>query len=346
MLGELRPPSDDLQYPSQACKMMGYAATASTGSRSCTTKAANWRCKTQERQSRIMHTVRAAEAEEQARAQAELQRRQAFEQLQERFGGQLTSALIRLGTAAEQVRREFIATFGPAVASLVDGITGFIERNRGALTGLFQDIQRQFAALGGDAQLGTVLQTLLDLGRQAASMITGALIPAFQTFMGFLDRVAFLINAAFGTEMTGKQILMAGIILKLAGVFAIVTGAIRSAFAVLSLLVALFGPWGLAIAGVVAGLSLLAAAVDWQGLFNAARAALDGGVARVLGWTGHLNIGNESFALRADDRATADRLVRFAMRKQTARAGRMPGYFWRSALRWLGAGVRPPRVLE
>jgi hypothetical protein len=40
-----------------------------------------------------------------------------------------------------------------------------------------------------------------------------------------------------------------------------------------------------------------------------------------------LNIGNDSFALRADDRATADRLVRFAMRKQTARAGRMPGYF-------------------
>jgi hypothetical protein len=199
--------------------------------------------------------------------------------------------LIRLGAAAEQVRREFIATFGPAVASLVDGITGFIERNRGALTGLFQDIQRQFAALGGDAQLGTVLQTLLDVGRQAASMITGALIPAFQTFMGVLDRVASLINAAFGTEMTGKQILMAGIILKLAGVFAIVTGAIRSGFAVLSLLVALFGPWGLAIAGVVAGLTLLATAVDWQGLFNAARAAVDGIIAafqampeRVLGF--------------------------------------------------------------
>jgi hypothetical protein len=61
-----------------------------------------------------------------------------------------------------------------------------------------------------------------------------------------------------------------------------IAGAIRSAFAVLSLLVALFGPWGLAIAGVVAGLTLLAAAVDWQGLFNAARAA-----ARVLGSTGH-----------------------------------------------------------
>jgi hypothetical protein len=233
----------------------------------------------QERQSRIMRAVRAAEAEEQARAQAELQRRQAFEQLQERFGGQLTSALIRLGAAAEQVRREFVATFGPSVASLVDGISGFIERNRSALTGLFQDIQRQFAALGGDAELGTVLQTLLDLGRQAASVVTGALIPAFQAFMGVLDRVASLINAAFGTEMTGKQILMAGIILKLAGVFAIVTGAIRSAFAVLSLLVALFGPWGLAIAGVVAGLTLLAAAVDWQGLFNAARAAVDGIIA-------------------------------------------------------------------
>jgi hypothetical protein len=231
----------------------------------------------QERQSRIMRAVRAAEAE--ARAQAELQRQQAFEQLQERFGGQLTSALIRLGAAAEQVRREFIATFGPSVASLVDGITGFIERNRSALTGLFQDIQRQFAALGEDAELGNVLQTLLDLGRQAASMVTGALIPAFQTFMGLLDRLASFLNAVFGTEMTGKQILMAGIILKLAGVFAIVTGAIRSAFAVLSLLVALFGPWGLAIAGVVAGLTLLAAAVDWKGLFNAARAAVDGIIA-------------------------------------------------------------------
>jgi hypothetical protein len=40
-----------------------------------------------------------------------------------------------------------------------------------------------------------------------------------------------------------------------------------------------------------------------------------------------LNIGNESFALRTDDRTTADRLVRFATRKQTARAGRMPSYF-------------------
>jgi hypothetical protein len=48
---------------------------------------------------------------------------------------------------------------------------------------------------------------------------------------------------------------------------------------VLSLLVALFGPWGLAIAGVVAGLALLAAAVDWQALFNAARAAVDGIIA-------------------------------------------------------------------
>jgi len=30
---------------SQACKMMGYVATASTDSRSCTTKAANWPCR-------------------------------------------------------------------------------------------------------------------------------------------------------------------------------------------------------------------------------------------------------------------------------------------------------------
>jgi hypothetical protein len=227
----------------------------------------------QERQSRIMRAVRAAEAEEQARAQAELQRRQALEQLQARFGAQLTSSLIRLGSAAEQVRREFIQTFGPAVASLVDGISGFIERNRGALTGLFQDIQRQFSALGGDAQFASVLQTMLDLARQAAGMITGALIPAFQTFIGFLDRVAALINAAFGTEMTGKQILMAGIILKLAGVFGIVSGAVRSVFAVLSLLVALFGPWGLAIAGVIAALTLLATVVDWQRLLSAAKGA-------------------------------------------------------------------------
>ena len=30
---------------SQACKMMGYRATASTASRSFTTPAANWRCR-------------------------------------------------------------------------------------------------------------------------------------------------------------------------------------------------------------------------------------------------------------------------------------------------------------
>jgi hypothetical protein len=131
----------------------------------------------QERQSRIMRAVREAEAEEQARAQAELQRRQAMEQLQARLGGQLTSSLIRLGTVAEQVRQEFIQTFGPAVDSLVDGVTSFIERNRGALTQLFDDIRRQFAALGGDAEVSTVLQALLDLAREAASMITGALFP-------------------------------------------------------------------------------------------------------------------------------------------------------------------------
>ena len=37
---------------SQACKMMGYSATASTASRSCTTKAANWRCRRSAAQSR------------------------------------------------------------------------------------------------------------------------------------------------------------------------------------------------------------------------------------------------------------------------------------------------------
>jgi phage-related protein len=229
----------------------------------------------QEQQSRIMRAVREAEADEQASAQAELQRRQAMEQLQARLGGQLTSSLIQLGTAAVQVRQEFIQTFGPAVASLVDGVTSFIERNRGALTQLFDDIRRQFAALGGDAEVSTVLQALLDVAREAASMITGALIPAFQTFMGLLNGVASMINAAF-TEVTGKQILMAGIILKLAGVFGIVTGAIQSAFAAISLLVALFGPWGLAIAGVIAALAVLAAAVDWQSLLAAAKATVEG----------------------------------------------------------------------
>lgn len=206
-----------------------------------------------------MAIAREEEAKATAKAKKALEEKVAFDKLSDQFGGSLASALVKLGTVAENLRKRFVEAFGPAAAGLVSGLADLISQNSDRILELARNIGSAISsALGPDTLSGgqKAFDLLLGTMKALGEALTSIIIPAFQGLIKALDGVASVINSVFGTEFNGKQIAAAAAVLKLAGAFSAVGAAIRVIIAIVSALVAVFGGVPVAIAAIVAALAI------------------------------------------------------------------------------------------
>jgi len=89
-------------------------------------------------------------------------------------------------------------------------------------------------------------------------------ISIFNSLIAVADTVAETINSIFGTEFTGKGLVVAAIILQLVGVFGLfgaaiglVTTAVIGLSAAIGFIITLFGPWGVAIGIIIGAITAL-----------------------------------------------------------------------------------------
>jgi len=235
---------------------------------------------------------------ENERLQKQAADREAWQALTDTYGGALASSLVTLGRTVQTVANDFRDTLGPAASSVLDIVNSVIQENMTSIRSFMQSasqtittfvsqngpqIQQALVSIGTAA--GMIFSAVIENGPKFLSLFNDVIVPAVQSAYAQIKAVLDTINSIFGTSLTPGMLGIAAILLRLTGGFQLLFGLVRtgaSLFTVLSfalksteqgglgflqflrLVPALIGPWGIAIAALVAGLTALYLAVDWQ----------------------------------------------------------------------------------
>jgi hypothetical protein len=215
-----------------------------------------------------------------------------FNLTQLKLGEELNKAVSRLETSLKGAVSVIALSFGPAALPLINGLTDLIRNNAATIrdwaAGIAQQalpaIRELLAVLGGEKTISQVqtswlreaLKAIVALG-DAARLVGGLLLSAFRTLVDLLQRVADLLNAAFGTQLNGEVLAFAAAIFYLVGGFRALAVAIAAAKVAWELFNKVRGGLGATPAAPVPPLGPAAAAAGAAGL--GAGVAITAGVA-------------------------------------------------------------------
>jgi hypothetical protein len=177
-------------------------------------------------------------------------------------------AFTRLSNIVENLKIKLASIFAPQLATLVNAITGALARNQAALRAWAQQIAERarpviddfVAVLSGRAPtagglVDSIVQSLTGFAARVRELIQGAVIPAFETLMGLLDRLARAVNAVFGTNLTGRDVAIIAVVGQITGAFSLLlttTTALAAIFVALGTAIGALGLPALAAAAVLA----------------------------------------------------------------------------------------------
>lgn len=261
-----------------------------------------------------------ADAQEDVRLENErltksLADRKAYNALIDTYGGPLLSSLVALGNTVNATAADFKQAFGPSVAALLDTVTNALRNNAGEISAFFDEagakiealvtnygpqLTKAFENIGAGA--ASVFSGLLDAAPSILNFFNNTLVPAVQSVVKVFRDIADTINSIFGTNITaGFVVFLAGLLILTRGLRAFFAAARLAADAVnvillavklfdtnavgiiatIGRLVASFNPWILVIGLLIAALTALYFAIDWEALGQRAVAA---GQAVITGW--------------------------------------------------------------
>lgn len=207
------------------------------------------------------------------------QQRDAQLRLEIALGQEAAQSLIRLGAATERVQFAFRDAFSPAFATLFDAIGEQIERNMPAIQAFADRLGTAFSKFIDDnkdklpALFEALMQTISALG----DVIVNVIVPAFQMLQSTAGSVATIINTLFGTDITGGAVLAALAVAKVTNAFGLLLSAVRLVTSSIGLVGAVFGGWGILIAGLVIASAVAVAAIiaHWDEIKAGIGAAID-----------------------------------------------------------------------
>lgn len=266
--------------------------------------------KEQRRVAEEMADAQEAAREEMERLQKQAADTKAWNELSDRFGGPLLSSLVQLGNQVEVVRKDLVSTFSPALGSLIDTIGKAFEENSAKIAAFASDAANQITqfaqnngpaisqAIGGITEIvSSFISGLIQAGPVILQLVNTVVIPAFRAVMATLQEIADFINQTFGTSINAAFLLgligvlkftkaiqallsVVGIVRSLALAFnalqaalVFATGNVGGLIGVIRAMLALLGPWGLALTAVAGILYLLYKSIDWEAFGQSAQQA-------------------------------------------------------------------------
>jgi hypothetical protein len=166
-------------------------------------------------------------------------------------GKALSDGLSDLGKAFDAIKNRIGTLFAPGATTraawltdLIDGanklLQGFINADDAKKklvagdAGGFLDSFKEFLSQSGETGLAKAIGFIRDLSKDLAQVWTNVLIPAGNVIIAAFNGIAEKINAAFGTDISGRFVAIVAAIGLAAGAF----GALR---AVIAPIIALFG---------------------------------------------------------------------------------------------------------
>ena len=187
--------------------------------------------------------------------------RTALNKLIDTFGGPLLTSLVSFGRQVEQTHAQFLASFGPSAAGIIDVIGGVLAKNSSNITKFFDQASKQIDSLLKNN--GPQIEKLLEnIGSAAASVFTGilnaapalidfinnTLAPAIGKVSALFSGLATAINFVFGTNLTGGSIVLIAILAQMTGSIKLLFSLVRTGGAVFKGFIAIVEAVGVTIA--------------------------------------------------------------------------------------------------
>ncbi len=174
----------------------------------------------------------------------------------------LLKLLVLGGQALKGLKQEIGLLFAPGAIDLVNRLTDALIANREAIAAfftlqvgrfitLFDDLIAAFQFRDADVSNKFILEArdaIVAFGKDVQAAFQNVILPTFRALKGVLDFIADAINSVFGTDFTGRQLLIAAAIAQFLGVFSSLAGAVLlvalafKSFALLLPLIAAAGP--------------------------------------------------------------------------------------------------------
>lgn len=217
----------------------------------------------------------------------------------------------KLKATLNGTKNALAAVFAPSLTEGANALTEVIAQNQAALeqfaaslvanvVPIVQDFVNAFAGNDEAVQNSWVLQIrdqLFEFATAAEQAFNEIIIPAMNAIIGLADGVAAAINSIFGTDLSGKALLIAAAVFSVIGVFGALASIIGVVVSAISLLGSTFG--AAAIAVIAIGTAIVAAAfalanTDWGGIaqgivsaivgaFRAIGGAIKGAISTAIG---------------------------------------------------------------
>jgi hypothetical protein len=174
-----------------------------------------------------------------------------FTSQQAQIGDKFSDAANRAGQSLVGLRNQIGLTFAPTLTKAVDAFTAGIVRNRSTILAtitagwlplkqIVLDVINIFR--GRDSQVANVwLVTARDnvvaFAATVSAAFNGVVIPILERVRAVFAVVATEINRIFGTNVTGDQLAVAVVLIKLTGLFTVFSGVVSAAASTVQLFV-------------------------------------------------------------------------------------------------------------
>lgn len=245
------------------------------------------------------------------RLQKQLADTKAYNALVDKFGAPLVASFRTVGAEAEKLRKDLVATFSPALASIVDVIGEALGNNADKIKQFAADTSKYIVdfvrdnkaaikdALTGMAEIaGWLIKGFVEAAPAILKIINSVILPAVRAFFKFMDDAAKKINETFGTNISGGFLLISIALLKFTKGLQLVIGLASTlkdvvvVFNAISVAIGLasgkgvtflqllasiarfMGPWGIAITAISVALGILFARTDWAAWGKSANDAI------------------------------------------------------------------------
>jgi hypothetical protein len=216
---------------------------------------------------------RVAAAQEDARKKNDMalnaqRERVALNELTKAYGGPLTNSLIELGKTYEELHKEVVTAFSPALASLVDKVSEVIKTNQVAISKFLDEASKGFADFikNNGPFISQFFTTMADTAKALGTILKDVIVPAMHAMGDAAQWLADHINEVFGTKLTSGAVIAAAAVIYFSGAIGTVIAVVGAVVSAIAFLITVFTPLGLVIGIVVIALIAFAASVNWTKL--------------------------------------------------------------------------------
>lgn len=153
-----------------------------------------------------------------------------FDALADKVGGPLAQSMLTAGKAADSFYNTVRDKLSGPLANIMDRVVALVEKNGSAIQGFFDRIAASISSFANDGGVERTFASIVSAATQVGTVITSVIVPALQSMYAALQSMATVINAVFGTQLTGGGLAAIIVIAGLTKSFTFLGGVLKGVY--------------------------------------------------------------------------------------------------------------------